>query len=71
MCNIKASFKRSRMCKEEAQLWAFSYLQRLMSDMQNFDSDYQILYSYPEEVVQMINDMLPHFDRKPCKEYTK
>lgn len=47
-------FKRSRMCKEEAELWADSYIKRVLSDPSHFDPDYSILLSYPDEVIKVI-----------------
>lgn len=47
-------FNHSRMCKEEAELWADSYIKRVLSDPSHFDSDYSILLSYPDEVIKAI-----------------
>ena len=48
-------FKRSRMCEEEAKLWAQSYLRRVLENPLTFDPDYSILYSYPEEVIKILS----------------
>ena len=55
MCNLK----RARMCAEEAQLWAETYLYRLLADPVHFDPDYSILLSYPDEVISCINKLNP------------
>lgn len=61
MCNISPRFKRSRMCKEEAQLWASAYLNRLAQDPVHFDSDFEIINSYPPEVIKELANIVPHF----------
>lgn len=49
--------KRARMCKEEADLWAAAYLERLLNNPLNFDPDYSIISSYPDEVLNSIKEM--------------
>lgn len=61
MCNISPKFKRSRMCKEEAHLWASAYLKRFAQDPEHFDSDYEIINSYPPEVIQELANIVPRF----------
>lgn len=56
---IKVSFKRSRMCEDEAKLWAAAYLKRLVSDPVHFDPNYEILLSYPDEVLIQLSKVVP------------
>lgn len=59
MCNISPRFKRSRMCREEAHLWASAYVNRLAQDPAHFDSEFEILNSYPPEVIQELYKIVP------------
>ena len=59
MCKISPKMKRARMCEEEAKLWAASYLKRLYSDPVHFDPNYEILLSYPDEVLIALSKVVP------------
>lgn len=59
MCLIKPTFKRARMCEDEAKLWASEYLKRLNADPAHFDPDYEILMSYPVEVLVQLSKVVP------------
>lgn len=59
MCKISTKMKRARMCEEEAKLWASEYLKRLNADPVHFDTDYEILLSYPDEVLVQLSKVVP------------
>lgn len=59
MCNISPRFSRSRMCREEALLWASEYAKRLAADPLHFDVEFDILHSYPPEVIQELYKIVP------------
>ena len=56
---ISPTFKRSRMCREEATVWAEAYMLRLVQDPEHFDADYNIIQSYPQEVIDILSDLSP------------